>query len=631
MTDLSERILPVLELVQTAIEGGTFCSEKVQNRIFDDEFHSMLQDIRTAVESVKQFIHPYIQSNLIRKNALLAMCNCITDGIERFLEIPESEQPYIDFTYANEIFAPLKGLYDALEYAFIIWPDEKRRKEFWKERDDLCLKARTLDVTAEMEKIKQPYDVTLVIMTYNLLDYFKQCFESILKYTPFKERKVQLIVFNHGSTDGTLDYLKQYAHLDFLKIHTCKENIKNELTFMTNHSTWYDTKYTMIIANDTIATKNYLENLLTCITSDDRIAWICPSMCNTSNNQGINVSYNTIKEMHAFAERYNRSDPKKWVELSRLIPVFSMYNNVCMRAVNFADPAYYEFFYGDDDISRAFCRSKFRMIVCKDTYIHHYPSMTTHKGNDVGQRYYEMRKIFFDKFGYDAWNFQLELTYELNRLPLQKSKTNELLFIEPRVGESPQMLKTLARKKGISREMLSIHSVSKIQNYQMDMEGYSDEAHLIKEYDEIEEIYADKQFDAVLIPEKLERIYVNYEIFFAMLSRHIKHGGYLYFYMTNSFSLEQVYQDIAMTSQNDEFDPAYGFPSTSCNLFKILNCLTNNGFQVSPIIRAGEISLSTDKMKQCYEQVLKIQKAIGVPLNQSALKTNGFLILAQKE
>lgn len=580
---LANTINPALELLETAKEMSDFCLDKISSKNYDEILYRCLDDLSQCIIAVENYITPYL--SFLRPNSLTSVCHNINDSLMRFVKIPVAEQRYPIFTFKNEIRGSIYGLYDALEFLFIIAPDEIKLRDYYEQRNQYCLDARNLDITAELEKIDEDHEITIVIMTYNLLEYFSQCFESILQYTDFSKYRIQLIVFDHGSTDETLTYLEQFSELPFLRIHHCKENIKCEHVFLLNYYTWHDSKYTLIVANDTIATKNYLENLVTCIKSDDSIAWICPSMCNTSNNQSIPVSYTTIEEMHEFAAQYNQSDPSKWEELTRLIPVFSMFNNVCKRAVHHEDPSYYEFLFGDDDISRAFIRSGFRMLVCKDTYIHHYPSMTVSKGNDYGDRMLEMRKVFFHKFHFDAWyGFNDVLSYliqrELNNL-LDPPGKKKFLFIEPAIGTSIAYLRTLMHQRNIKLSDVEIHSVGKNKYYKLDMEGYSTLANIVEEYEDICSLYQDNIFDAVVIPYALEDLLsAHYSELFSALRQIVKPGGHIKFYFKNFYYTEDAFDILTNGSLRtvDPFELIDIKPKSYINLYQVDFLIRTCGF-----------------------------------------------------
>ena len=575
--NLDQIAVPVLEIIDSMQQMSCICRGNVEEGIYNDAFYSGMDDILKCTRAIKEYLAPYL--GLIRSNSINAVCNNIIDAIIRFTQAELSEKADPLFTYINEIQALIFGLYDAVEFYFQIHPNPVRLNAYYQQRQLLCTQARELDVTSELEKIDLPHEITIVIMTYNLREYFAQCFESILKYTDFSKFKVQLIVFDHGSTDDTLEYLKDYEHLPFLRIHHCKENIKSEHCFAMKYYTWHDSKYTLIVANDTIATANYLENLMTCIKSDDRIAWICPSMCNTSNNQAIPVQYNTINEMHEFAKNYNKSDPSKWEELCRLIPVFSLYNNVCKKAVGHEDPTYYEFLFGDDDISRAFVRAGFRMIVCKDTYIHHYPSMTVSAGGDYAERLLEMRALFYQKFQYDAWSGLNTVCRLMDlRTGLTSRGKKKVLFIEPEMGIAVAYLRTILHQNNISLNDLEIVSVGKKECFQVDMQGYSHLSALVKKYEELHYLYEENTFDMVIIPYEAENLTdTNYGKLFRAVRKVLKPGGIFHLAIKNIYSDATAFHAVTNGVYIPEDDFNYIIPKPMSFLqIKHMRALLNN-------------------------------------------------------
>ena len=53
--------------------------------------------------------------------------------------------------------------------------------------------------------------VSIIIPTYNVEAYLKECMDSVTRQTL---KDIEIICINDGSTDGSLEILKEYADKD---------------------------------------------------------------------------------------------------------------------------------------------------------------------------------------------------------------------------------------------------------------------------------------------------------------------------------------------------------------------------------------------------------------------------------
>lgn len=63
--------------------------------------------------------------------------------------------------------------------------------------------------------------VSIIIPTYNVEDYLRECMESVTRQTL---KDIEIICINDGSTDGSLEILKEYAEKDSRIVLVDKEN-----------------------------------------------------------------------------------------------------------------------------------------------------------------------------------------------------------------------------------------------------------------------------------------------------------------------------------------------------------------------------------------------------------------------
>jgi len=124
-------------------------------------------------------------------------------------------------------------------------------------------------------------EVSIVVQAYNRLEKTKRCVESVLKYT--KNVDYELILLDNGSEDGTLDYFQSVPYEKKTVIHVTR-NIGVAYPILTMCLNQLG-RFVCFIPNDLIVTAHWLENLLICIKSDDRIGMVNPVCSNTSNLQ----------------------------------------------------------------------------------------------------------------------------------------------------------------------------------------------------------------------------------------------------------------------------------------------------------------------------------------------------------
>lgn len=257
-----------------------------------------------------------------------------------------------------------------------------------------------------MQTGQYKYDVSLFVMAYNKLDYTKRCVESLLANIP-EGLNYELILGNHGSTDGTKEY--------FESIHPHKQlDIAVNGGGIGALGRIVEGEFTIQISNDVIITPHAIENLLACIRSDPRIGWAVPATPNISNLQTIPAQYASDGELMLFAKKNNQQDACRWEQRVRLCnpidirrnSVFYGTNGLCaVGYIHTLHPVYIESF-PDDRISMLLRRNGYKMMLAKDAYCHHFGSVTIRdeiKQQNEQKYYTEGRQEFSKAFGVDPW------------------------------------------------------------------------------------------------------------------------------------------------------------------------------------------------------------------------------------
>lgn len=251
--------------------------------------------------------------------------------------------------------------------------------------------------------VEHRYDVSILVLAYNKLEYTRCAVESLLAHTDFSRGNIQLVLLNNGSDDGTREYFESIPQAQVM-------NLRHNILGVFAYQHILEGKYFIGFSNDVVATSHWLENLLSCMQSDDRIAIAVPT-CNEESIacfQGLPVSYpNTfegMEAMHVFAAKHNQLNQRVWEDRSQLMPFLAIMRSdiICLRIF---DPRYTRGEFIDDDMSTLLRRTGWRQILMKDTFMHHFGGVTLGAGRnkDAGNSLDAMRRVYYEKWGVDAW------------------------------------------------------------------------------------------------------------------------------------------------------------------------------------------------------------------------------------
>lgn len=336
-------------------------------------------------------------------------------------------------------------------------------------------RARQLhEIVRQNKHKKYKYKASIVVVAYNKLEYTKAAIESIYKYTDFSKGDIELITRNNGSSDGTEEYFESLPNAK-------KINLKYNALGIVECPDIVEGRYVVGFSNDVVATPHWLDNLIECIESDDDIAWVVPTCQDyaISCNQGIRVDYqNTFADlgkMERFAGAYNRSNPSLWEERFSLMPFVGMYRHELYEA-DLVDPRYVQAQFVDDDISTVLRRTGWKQILARDTFMHHFGSVTLRDESipENNMAFENMRQVYFNKWGVDAWNSKgCQICAPKVLLQPPKSQGDNILWLNPFFGADFLLVKTEYRKAGI--RLGKTKAIVTDKKYQMDAEAYFDE------------------------------------------------------------------------------------------------------------------------------------------------------------
>ncbi|MGK0469309.1 glycosyltransferase [Clostridium sp.] len=278
---------------------------------------------------------------------------------------------------------------------------------------------------------------SIIILTYNNLIYNKICVDSIRKYT--KENTYEIVVVDNNSTDGTREWLKNQK--DIVTVLN-DENVGFPKGCNIGIGVSQKENDILFLNNDTVVTPRWLDNLKACVYSDDKIGGVASITNSCSNYQSISVPYDDIKDMIPFAEANNISNPEKWEEKVRLVAFCMLVKREVLNKIGIMDERFTPGNFEDDDLCMRIIESGYKMMLCNDSFIHHFGSSSFNKDYIKFNNILTMnRKKLVDKWGFNS-NVSSTLKFDvIERINEPKEKHLNILEFDCGLGATLLKLK----------------------------------------------------------------------------------------------------------------------------------------------------------------------------------------------
>lgn len=331
---------------------------------FVTDIHPILNEDLTNMKKVLEFLSKEDEN-------LTAHILC-ENAQESLFEL--TKQRYTENEAINKIIYELIPILDEILNDIYFWgfcyPEKDLVHQYYQlDMDKLCPIPNIKDAK---------YDLSILIPAYNKLEYTKLCLEFLYKYLP-ENLSYELILLNHGSSDGTKEY---FESIKGAKTINFKRNNKS-LSIL---GRVIEGRYALFLSNDALILPNVIENLLACLTSSKQIACVMPACSNIANYGSIDLYYNSMEELVEVAKENNKSNPKRWIQRSRLnspVLLARADEKAFYAFLGYQYPFYQERFvaFTDDVMSMVARRSGKKCILAEDSYVHHFGSVTVEKQN----------------------------------------------------------------------------------------------------------------------------------------------------------------------------------------------------------------------------------------------------------
>lgn len=222
--------------------------------------------------------------------------------------------------------------------------------------------------------------VSIIILTFNQLDYTKQCIDSIRKHTPEKH---EIVFIDNNSTDGTVEWLdkivKHNPHYRLLRN-------KNNLGFAKGCNQGIEAasgEYVVLLNNDVVVTKSWLAGMLECLNMSPYIGIVGPMTNKISGPQQVmKTGYASIDDLDEYAASFRSKNRHRRIPLRRIVGFCMLFRRNLVEKIGLLDENFGTGNFEDDDFCLRTSLEGHRNMIAGDVFIHHFGSRSF-IGNNV--------------------------------------------------------------------------------------------------------------------------------------------------------------------------------------------------------------------------------------------------------
>lgn len=430
-----------------------------------------------------------------------------------------------------------------------VYPDKEKMEQYYKY--DIFRYFRNYYIEEAERTGEYKYELSVVVIGFNKLEYTRMCVENLLKDLKNLPENLtyELILVNHGSSDGTKEFFEEVAPHKQVDIEVNGGGMDVVRRIV-------EGKYFLSVSNDVVVPPGAIENLYKCITSDEAVAWVVPSTSNISNCQTLtSMEYSSLDDFFEKAKENNISDPFRWEQRIRLVnPVdirrTGIYTKIPDNGYFFSRNPYA---FPDDRTSLLYRRNGYKLLLAKDAYCHHFGSITIKEEWDSdknNQIYTQGRENFMKIFGVDPWGAGFCYAPSLfHVLPCDKKGKVRVLGVNCGLGGTPLKIKEM-HKENIHNTDVFIYNITKDKSFLEDLQVVSDKVEFLEGSIKPED---DKSvYDYIIVEQGVDRpedVKVLRELF-----ERLKPEGY----MVVMYGSEEVQRQITKSFQDvKETDSVY--------------------------------------------------------------------------
>ena len=216
--------------------------------------------------------------------------------------------------------------------------------------------------------------VSIIMLTWNALDYTKKCVNSIQHHTSYPH---EIIFVDNASTDGTVEYLR-----NLVKEHSNYKLIENQENrgFAAGNNQGVAAasgEYVLLLNNDVLVSVGWLESLVESLEKDEKIGMVGPITNSISGRQMVSsIPYTDDAGFHEFSQKIRKACYGRLTPRYRIAGFAVLLKKSLYEEVGGLDESFGTGNYEDDDLCLKIREKGYVIMVDESVFIHHYRSQT---------------------------------------------------------------------------------------------------------------------------------------------------------------------------------------------------------------------------------------------------------------